>query len=327
MICFNFGRPNVDGTYADYTKYNMIGVIIHEVGHNFFPMIINSDERQWAWMDEGLNTFLEYVTSQECYDNFPAATGPAHTIVPYMASEQHEMRPMMTAPDNILSFNLGNNAYNKPATALNILRETVLGRELFDQAFKTYSENWAFKHPRPADFFRSMEDASGMDLDWFWKGWFYGTEAVDISLDSIIYYKTDPNIASPDISFAKATPFAITDTPDYGLEFSEKLDDNQIRQELVGKHIYELNFSNVGGLVMPLIIKLGYASGKEEVIKIPVEIWRKNEAKIYKVVILDEPLEYVQLDPNLETADIDTSNNRLPRKDEKSRFELFKEQN
>ncbi|MEM8566809.1 MAG: M1 family metallopeptidase, partial [Bacteroidota bacterium] len=171
MICFNFGRPRKDGTYSDRTKYRMIGVIVHEVGHNFFPMIINSDERQWTWMDEGLDTFLQYRTEQEAYENFPSRRGPASGIVPYMKMDKNRIRPIMTNSEQVT--NLGWNAYAKPATALNILRETVMGPELFDKAFKEYAERWAFKHPKPADFFRTMEDASAVDLDWFWKGWFY----------------------------------------------------------------------------------------------------------------------------------------------------------
>ena len=171
MICFNFGRPNDDGTFSDRTKYGMIGVIIHEVGHNFFPMIINSDERQWTWMDEGLNTFMQYITEQHWERNYPSRRGPAHKIVNYMKGDKDKISPIMTNSESIFQF--GNNAYGKPATALNILRESVMGRELFDYAFKEYCERWAFKHPTPADFFRTMEDASAFDLDWFWRGWFY----------------------------------------------------------------------------------------------------------------------------------------------------------
>jgi hypothetical protein len=189
MICFNYGRTEKDGTYTEATKYGMLGVIIHEVGHNFFPMIINSDERQWTWMDEGLNTFVEYLT-EELYDNkFPSRRGPAWRITDYMRLPKEQLEPIMTNSENIVQF--GPNAYSKPATGLNILRETIMGRELFDYAFKEYARRWAFKHPTPADFFRTMEDASAEDLDWFWRGWFYSTDPVDISLDSVKYYKPD----------------------------------------------------------------------------------------------------------------------------------------
>ncbi len=191
MICFNFGRTEKDGTYTEGTKNGMLGVVIHEVGHNFFPMIINSDERQWSWMDEGLNTFVEYLT-EELWDNkFPSRRGPANTITDYMKLPKDQLEPIMTNSENIVQF--GPNAYSKPATGLNILRETIMGRELFDYAFKEYAKRWAFKHPEPADFFRTMEDASGEDLDWFWRGWFYSTEVCDISLDSVKFAKADVN--------------------------------------------------------------------------------------------------------------------------------------
>ncbi len=190
MICFNYGRTEPDGSYTEATKYGMLGVIIHEVGHNFFPMIINSDERQWSWMDEGLNSFVEYLT-EELWDNkFPVrGKGPAWAIVDYMKLPKDQLEPIMSNSENIIRF--GPNAYTKPATGLNILRETIMGRELFDYAFKEYARRWAFKHPEPADLFRTMEDASGEDLDWFWRGWFYTTEPCDQSLDSVKYFKTD----------------------------------------------------------------------------------------------------------------------------------------
>ena len=189
MICFNGGRPEEDGTYSEETKYGMWSVIIHEVGHNFFPMIINSDERQWSWMDEGLNTFVQYLTEQEWERGFPSRRGPAYLITDYMRGDKKFISPIMTNSESIWQF--GNNAYGKPATALNILRETIMGRELFDYAFKEYARRWAFKHPTPADLFRTMEDASGEDLDWFWRGWFYGTDACDISLDSVKFARPD----------------------------------------------------------------------------------------------------------------------------------------
>jgi hypothetical protein len=190
MICFNYGRTEKDGSYSEGTKYGMLGVVIHEVGHNFFPMIINSDERQWSWMDEGLNSFVEYLT-EELYDNkFPVrGKGPAWAIVDYMKLPKDQLEPIMSNSENIIGF--GPNAYTKPATGLNMLRETIMGRDLFDYSFKEYARRWAFKHPEPGDLFRTMEDASGEDLDWFWRGWFYGTDACDISVDSVKYFKAD----------------------------------------------------------------------------------------------------------------------------------------
>ena len=203
MICFNYGRTEKDGTYSESSKNGMLGVIIHEVGHNFFPMIVNSDERQWSWMDEGLNSFLEYLT-EELWDNkFPVKKGPAYTIVDYMKLPKDQLEPIMTNSENIVRF--GPNAYSKPATGLNILRETIMGRELFDYAFKQYAKRWAFKHPTPADFFRTMEDASGEDLDWFWRGWFYGTDPCDIALDEVKFAKADVNAkpGSPNVKMVK----------------------------------------------------------------------------------------------------------------------------
>ena len=192
MICFNYGRTDKDGSYSEATKYGMLGVVIHEVGHNFFPMIINSDERQWSWMDEGLNSFVEYLT-EELYDNkFPIrGKGPAWAIVDYMKLPKDQLEPIMSNSENIIGF--GPNAYTKPATGLNMLRETIMGRELFDYAFKEYARRWAFKHPEPADLFRTMEDASGEDLDWFWRGWFFGTDACDLAIDSVKAFKADAN--------------------------------------------------------------------------------------------------------------------------------------
>ena len=197
MICFNYGRPQKDGTYSERIKYGMISVIIHEVGHNYFPMIVNSDERQWTWMDEGLNSYLQFLTEQEWDRDYPSRRGPAKNIVNYMKSDKENLMPIMTNSESIYQF--GNNAYGKPATALNILRETIVGRELFDFAFKEYSKTWMFKHPTPSDFFRILENASAVDLDWFWRGWFYSTDPVDISIDEVKWYTLDTK--NPKVEF------------------------------------------------------------------------------------------------------------------------------
>ena len=195
MICFNYGRTEKDGSYTEATKNGMLGVIIHEVGHNFFPMIVNSDERQWSWMDEGLNTYVEYLT-EELYDNkFPSRRGPAFAIADYMKLPKDQLEPIMTNSENIIQF--GPNAYAKPATGLNILRETIMGRDLFDYSFKEYARRWAFKHPTPADLFRTIEDASAEDLDWFWRGWFYSIDPVDIAIDTVKHAVYDATVAVP----------------------------------------------------------------------------------------------------------------------------------
>lgn len=361
MICFNFGRPEKDGTYSDRVKYGMIGVIIHEVGHNFFPMIVNSDERQWTWMDEGLNSFVQYLTEQEWDHNYPSRRGPAQNIVPYMKGDQRLQNPIMTNSEQVVQ--LGNNAYGKPATALNILRETVMGRELFDYAFKEYSRRWAFKHPTPADFFRTMEDASGVDLDWFWRGWFYSTDYVDISVEDVKWFKLDtknPSVENPkrkrdfetnsaNISqkrnkdagmktvvetnpamkdfYNSYDPFEVTsqDTKAYQT-FMASLNDYEKKLMNEDMNYYQIDFKNVGGLVMPLILEFTYKDGSKEEIRLPAEIWRKNEQEISKVFPRKKELVKVVLDPYRETADVETSNNYWPRNFAPDRFELFKSQ-
>ncbi|MDT0552538.1 M1 family metallopeptidase [Urechidicola vernalis] len=359
MICFNFGRPEKDGTYTARTKYGMIGVIIHEVGHNFFPMIVNSDERQWTWMDEGLNTFMQYLTEQEFERNYPSRRGPAHLMTNYMRGNKDNISPIMTNSESIWQF--GNNAYGKPATGLNILRETIMGRELFDHAFKTYSERWKFKHPTPADFFRTMEDASAVDLDWFWRAWFYTTDHVDISIDGVKWYELNTGNATVDLPRAKeleneaATPigevrnneliketynekdpslndfYTTYDKNDVdGLHAKEydklkqRLSDEDIALLNSGKQFYEMKFSNKGGIPMPLILEFTFEDNSKETIKIPAEIWRKHENEVTKVFIFDQKVRSVQLDPNLETADTDVSNNAWPHAKVPTQFELFR---
>ncbi|MCB9303194.1 MAG: M1 family metallopeptidase [Lewinellaceae bacterium] len=362
MICFNFGRPEKDGTYSQRTKYGMIGVVIHEVGHNFFPMIVNSDERQWTWMDEGLNSFVQFMTEQQWERDYPSRRGPAYKIVDYMRDDKRSMVPIMTNSESILQF--GNNAYGKPATALNILRETVMGRELFDYAFKTYANRWKFKHPSPADFFRTMEDASAIDLDWFWRGWFFTTDHVDIALDDVKWYRLDtqnPEMENPlarqemekspryigsirnaqeiektqdelDPSlrdfYSDYDPLrvSILDKEDYQ-KYLKGLTEDEKQMLMAGKNYYDLTFRNVGGLVMPLIIRFEYTDGSSEEQRIPAEIWRYNSEQVSKVFVLDKEVKQIILDPYLETADTDTGNNYFPHREQISRFELFQKRN
>ncbi len=372
MICFNYGRCEKDGTYSEGTKNGMLGVVIHEVGHNFFPMIINSDERQWTWMDEGLNTYVEYLT-EELWDNkFPVGRGPAYKIVDYMKLPKDQLEPIMTNSENILQF--GPNAYAKPATGLNILRETIMGRENFDYAFKEYCKRWAFKHPTPADFFRTMEDASAEDLDWFWRGWFYNTDPVDISLDSVKWSVVNKDATEPSTTEAKTTtiPVAkpiqnsyddiskIRNREDKNIVFATdadtslrdfywrydrglvKIDTNAFvittpastnensystedKIKIAGeKRLYELSFSNKGGLVMPIILEWTFKDGSKEVSRIGVNVWRKNENKVVKTFLKEKEVVSVKLDPYRETADIDEKNNQWPIMQEPSKFKLFK---
>jgi len=338
MICFNFGRPNEDGTYSDRTKWGMIGVIIHEVGHNFFPMIINSDERQWTWMDEGLNTFVQTLTEKEFDPNFPVRRGTAESIVPYMRGDNGIDRPIMTNSEQVLQ--LGNNAYAKPAAALSILRETIMGPELFDFAFKKYAERWAFKHPAPADFFRTMEDASAVDLDWFWKGWFYTTDKVDVSVDEVKWYRmqqeepgletkkiktTDKSLGDNAGNFSDAAQLFVfkNSTVEGYREFRNKLDDDQMKQALGSKNFYEVTLSNKGGLVTPLLIQWIYADGTSETEYIPAEIWRRNEKTISKVFAKEKEVIKIVLDPEKKTADVNVENNVFPPTGDETRFDKF----
>ena len=361
MICFNGGRPEEDGTYSARTKYGMIGVIIHEVGHNYFPMIINSDERQWTWMDEGLNTFLQYLTEQEFEKGYPSRRGPAYKIVNYMKGDKDRISPIMTNSESIHQF--GNNAYGKPATAMNILRETIMGRELFDYAFKMYSNRWMFKHPNPEDLFRTMEDASSVDLDWYWRGWFYSTDHVDIGLEKVKYYRiNDQNpvtnkkeskmnfveVYNKDISNQRNKDIVTYREIDKGLEdfytsydrykatekeikkyekFNKNLNEDEKEILKKNQHFYEIKFSNIGGLVMPIILNFSFKDNSNEVIKIPAEIWKKNDLEISKVFAFDNEVTQIELDPFMETADTDRSNNFWPQQLEASKFELYNYKN
>jgi hypothetical protein len=347
MICFNHGRPNKDGTYTDRLKWGMIGVIVHEVGHNFFPMIINSDERQWTWMDEGLNTFVQHRTQVENYPDMPLSRGPASLIVPYMKSSPELQRPLMVNSEQVVRTNFGREQYAKCATALNILRETVMGPELFDQAFKEYAQRWAFKSPQPADLFRTLEDASAVDLDWFWKGWFYTTDYTDQSIDQVKWYRVrneknqlenkDVKVKKGDLSSGSATQkqfnnfadgpqeFTLTETdPSLYGDFRSRIDDKAVIQKLQGKNIYEVTLSNKGGLVMPVIIEWTYKDGTREIEKIPAEIWRLNEKKVTKVFVKDKEVANVMVDPNAEIADINVDDNIFPRSEQGSKFDQFK---
>ena len=360
MICWNYGRPNPDGSYTDRTKFGMISVIIHEVGHNFFPMIVNSDERQWGWMDEGLNSFVEFMAEQEFGEKYPEAIAPLEKypsrrgeptkITSYMKGSQEYIAPIMSNPENV--YQLGNNAYGKPATALNILRETVMGRELFDHAFATYSKRWMFKHPTPEDFFRTMEDASGVDLDWYWRGWFYTTDYVDIGVKDVkSYFVTDkptkegkeilkrygiddpsqiPAVYVVEEASEEYTEDLKTKSPlENASTLKEYMMDNFSEQERrsmeVPKHFYQITFNKPGGLVMPLIVEYKYKDGTSERITYPPQIWRKNDQEVSRVLATNKELESVVVDPDMETADVNTDNNSWPQKEEPNEFEQFKE--
>lgn len=367
MITFNKPRPYGDGTYWDErqkdgdktwerSKYGLISVIIHEVGHNYFPMIVNSDERQWTWMDEGLNTFLQFITEQAWQEEYPSRRGEPEKIVEYMISDRQT--PVMTNSESIYQF--GNNAYAKPATALNILRESIMGRELFDYAFKEYARRWQFKRPTPADFFRTMEDASGVDLDWFWRGWFYGTEHVDVAVDGIELHLLDT--ADPDIEKAwqKAQKEALAptlsqqrnagqqrlldkypqlrdfynDSDEFSVTPWDYARFEQLKQTLTDrekallsadKNFYTVSFRNIGGLVTPLPLRITYADGQVEELQIPAQIWRFDAEQVTRLFITEKEITAIEFDPYRATADANTANNAWPRKAKTSRFKLFKE--
>ncbi|HAN78789.1 MAG TPA: aminopeptidase [Bacteroidales bacterium] len=355
MISFNGGRPNADGTYSQNTKYSMLGVIIHEVGHNFFPMIVNNDERQWNWMDEGLNTFLQYLTEQEWEHNYPSRNGPAYLITERMLKTKENQSPIMTNSDVAKQSHYA--AYSKPATALNVLRETVMGRDLFDFAFKTYAKRWMFKTPTPEDFFRTMEDASAVDLDWFWRGWFYTTDHVDIALDGVSIFFMNDKDPEKEKEFQKEKEISeyISDIRNQNLprytdqdstvrDMYNKFDKYSIsdadhaayrdfynsltakERELYSKNFAftQIKFKNMGGLISPIIVQLKFEDGSEKTFSIPAEIWRMNNEQVSKLFITEKRPVQIVLDPYLESADADVSNNAWPTRIVTDRFQLNK---
>jgi len=359
MICWNYGRPDAEGNYSDRTKFGMMSVIIHEVGHNFFPMIVNSDERQWTWMDEGLNTFVQYVAEQDFarwypeaitgLEAYPSRRGPAYKIVNYMGGDQNYIAPIMTKGLNTYQF--GNNAYGKPATALNILRETVMGRDLFDYSFREYSRRWMFKHPTPEDFFRTMEDASAFDLDWFWRGWFYTTDFVDIGIKDVKKYYVSSKPSTATVERMKARGASLSDYPplvfmieegssDYkaALEQGSLLDNSSTLKEYLMDNFtpearadmknpsffYTITFEKPGGLVMPIIVKYTYSDGTSKTETYPAQIWRFNDLEVRKAIASEKEIINITIDPNKETADVDSSNNMWPKEIKATDFDRFK---
>ncbi|SDX31047.1 hypothetical protein SAMN05444411_104178 [Lutibacter oricola] len=348
QICFNPGRPNPDGSYTDRTKYRMIGVTIHEVGHNFFPMIINSDERQWTWMDEGLNSFVQMLAQQEYELNYPLSRGLPKSIVSYMKGDQSKLSPIMSQGEDLYEF--GNNAYAKPAAGLWILRHTIMGPELFDFAFKTYAKRWKFKHPTPADFFRTMEDASAMDLDWFWRGWFYTTGNNDIGIKEVKKYYVTDKPTEKAIKMAKKYGITAEQLPpslylisEKSEQFSKELKNkkpedfkvlndylnanfsSEEKQQIKApKYFYELTFNKPGDLVMPIIVEFEFEDGTKDRKQYPAQIWRLNDKEVTKVYPSSKAIKNITIDPDLETADVDVMNNSWPRKKDNS-FNIFKQ--
>jgi hypothetical protein len=367
MITFNGPRTNLndDGTrtYSLSEKMFLLGVVIHEIGHIYFPMTVNSDERQWTWMDEGINSFLDSIAGYEFDPTLPWSGGIPRDVISYMISDNQV--PIMTHSDSVL--NIGPNAYTKPSAAYHILRDTVIGRERFDFALKEYARRWKFKRPTPADFFRTIEEASGTDLDWFWRGWFYTTDHVDIALDSI--YKLRIDTENPDIDLRRRREELANEPKRIGVTLNEEQDlpiwvlenpgirdfydendqftvtpkdrrdyrsfldslepweratfDRAIRED---RNYYVLNFSNRGGLVMPIILGLTFSDGSTERMNIPAEIWRRDSRSVTKLLHFPKGKELTEVvvDPNWETADADIENNYYPRRIIPSRIEAFK---
>ena len=364
MITFNggtYGRPVVDDdgnlTYSLRSKRGLIGVIIHEIGHIYFPMVVNTDERQWTWMDEGINSFLQFQAERLWEEDFPVRRGDPHSITAYMASTNQ--MPIMTQSDSIQQF--GANAYSKPTIALVVLRETVLGRELFDEAFRAYAERWRFRRPTPYDFFRTMEEVSGVDLDWFWRGWFYSTDHVDIAITSVFEGTIDtenPQVenarrraedrADPEsltqvrnreeglatyaernpevLDFYSANdPFTTTNRERERYDRTvEGLEPWQREQLEYDGHIYYLTFENQGGVVMPIILEFTFDDGSTEMVRIPAEIWRYNPETVTWSYMSERQVTQVELDPLWETADVDRSDNYFPPRIEPSRIEIYR---
>ncbi|WP_242134438.1 M1 family metallopeptidase [Aestuariivivens marinum] len=342
MISFNGGRPK-NGQMTKNAKAGMIGTIIHEVGHNWFPMIVSSDERKWMWMDEGLNTFLHQRTVAERYPDFSSTT--PKSIVPFMSGDKNILRPIMTTSDNELLSQFGSNFYRKPTVGLQMLRNSIVGKELFDAAFKEYANRWKYKHPNPGDLFRTLEDATATDLDWFFRGWFFTTDYVDMELSNVTWFKVyeaeqnienrkqniqlkpenqDTRVATQDFSDGPEV-IKMSATPDdaYG-GFLSRLDEEAVRQQLLGKNLYEVNIKNVGGLVMPVTIEWTYTDGSTEIDRLPADIWRRNEYEVKHTFVKDKEVKTVTLDPNFEFADTNTDNNSFPKSESQSVFDRFK---
>jgi len=351
MICWNYGRPNPDGTYTERLKNGMISVITHEVGHNWFPMVVNSDERQWMWMDEGLNTFVQLLTEQRWQKGFPSRGFPK-SVVPFMMGDQSKMQPIMVNADNM--YNRSMTAYSKPAAGLYMLREVILGHDLFDYALKTYANRWKFKHPTPADFFRTMEDASGRDLDWFWRGWFFTTDVNDIGIKKVSrFYVTDKptqrirKMAERYGMKVEDLPPYISlvseDSPDFSPELAKQQDiltqlhalkmyvqthfePQELADITTPRYFYQVVFEKNGGLVMPILLQLTYEDGTTKTVKYPAEIWRFNDKEVKKLIVSDKKIVKFEIDPENLTADVNPDNNVWPRAKTESKFSHLKKQ-
>ncbi len=357
MISFNSPRPEKDGSYTERTKWSVIRVIIHETGHNWFPMIVNSDERHWMWLDEGFNSFVQGFAERSWKEDPKITTAQPRFAVEYLLSPAHQ--PLMTLPDSLQ--NVSQNAYFKTSVGLTMLRETILGRPLFDAAFKEYCRRWAFKRAEPADFFRTMEDASGMDLDWFWRGWFFSTSTSDVEVVSVArraLHGGDPAKAGERNKAREAKqpssitherdlaagvprriekfpglkdfyddfdPHAPTDkqTDDFQ-KFLQRLTPEEKAALQFDQPVYEVKLKNHGQLPMPLILKLEFDDQSSDIRRYPAEIWRLANGELSVLVVAPRPIVAVTADPYNETADTNFTNNRFPRQIDQTDLRLTK---
>ena len=265
--------------FSDVTSRHedLFGVVDHELGHNWFPMIVGSDERRYAWMDEGFNTFINTFSQITFYDEgtdpslpgfgqgaasrYVTLTG-GDTFVSYSQQIGAADRPIMTYPDQVPGQAGGYVLYFKPAAGLRILRDAVLGPERFDDAFQTYIRRWAYKHPQPADFIRTMEDVSGEDLDWFWRGWLYGTDSFDAAVTGL----------SADGPTAAAL------------------------------------VTNTGELVFPITVEFAFSDGTTERATVPVEAFYTTDDAAARVPLNGRTLVSARTDPDGLLPDTDRAN-------------------
>jgi hypothetical protein len=257
---------------------SLYGVTAHELGHNWFPMVVNTDERRHGWMDEGFNTFIDYYSAWDWFSEPDQdainrrGSGNPSSGGTLMRSTQ--VLPIDTPPDRLTGGLNGALSYGKTAQGLVLLRESILGPERFDAAFRTYIRRWSFKSPQPSDFFRSMDDAAGMDLAWFWREWFQETDVLDQAIGSVV---------QPLAAWHKDTG-EWTWTP--------------------GKVVVE----NRGDMVMPLVFRVTFEGGEQRTVTLPVDIWN-NTNRWTEPIPASAKITSVVIDPETAFPDMDRTNN------------------
>lgn len=337
MLAFSRYPPDgPNGTYSRERKRDFLWVLTHEVGHNWFPLIVNSDERAWTWMDEGLTSYLETLATLEWSGDY--TTRPN---LPAMLGAEREAtgrQPPMTPANAVVD--LFPTQYHRPAAALQVLRELVLGRETFDRAFRAYARAWMFKRPTPGDFFRTINQESGADLDWFWRAWFFSTDHVDLSLERVAALRLVAVPADAIPAPADATPPAnltvlrnaaegrrlmveqvprLADAYDRIPErtlagatpSAHAVVDVQRTLDALGQGgvFYELDIRNRGGVVSPVPIRIDYRDGTSERYVVPVELWFGDTKRAQHILWRAKSIRSVTLDPDAATGDVDRGNN------------------